>query len=198
MHIGILALQGAVEPHRVKFAQLGVEARPVRKPEELASCAGLVLPGGESTTLLKLIGAYHLRESLEQFASTRPVWGVCAGAILMSAEVVDPTQESLGLMPVRIQRNGYGRQNESFVTELDFRYPGESPKKQEGVFIRAPKVQQVGEGVVTLARHNELPVALLFNHHLLTTFHPELSPESSLHEFFGDLVQRADQQRQAS
>jgi len=124
MRIGILALQGAVEPHRVKLAALGCDTLPVRLPSDLAACAGLILPGGESTTMLKLMRDYELEPALKDFGRRRPMWGVCAGAILMAERVENPAQESLALLPITVRRNAYGRQNESFIARLALRLPG--------------------------------------------------------------------------
>ena len=190
MQVGILALQGAVQPHRAKFAEIGVEAISVRLPADLDGCAGLVIPGGESTTLLKLMAVYNLFDPLISFAREKSIWGVCAGAILMAQEVTNPSQRSLGILPIRIRRNGYGRQNESFVCHLEMTLPEKTPVHQEGVFIRAPQVENSENGVVKLAEYNGLPVALTHGGHLLTTFHPELSPGTLLHSYFMELLKR--------
>ncbi len=184
MRIGVLALQGAVEPHRRKLRAIGVEGALVRTGEELAACAGLIVPGGESTTFLKLITAYGLRQPLVDFARNRPLWGVCAGSILMAERVENPPQESLGVLPVTVQRNAYGRQNESFIAALTLRLPGQGSQSQEGVFIRAPRILQWPEEAEVLAEHGGAPVALRHGRHLLTTFHPELSASDALHRFF--------------
>lgn len=184
MAIGILALQGAVEPHRQKFAALGVESRLVRTAEELASCAGLVMPGGESTTLLNLIGHYRLREPLLEFARRHPIWGVCAGTILMAERAEHPPQECLGLLPITVHRNAYGRQNESFIAPVGLSLPGENAREWEGVFIRAPRIAKWGPGIETLACHEGDPVAIQAERHMATTFHPELSPGEAFHRHF--------------
>ena len=184
MRIGILALQGAVEPHREKLARLDADPLTVRTREELRDCHGLVLPGGESTTFLKLIAVYGLRQPLVDFAQTRPLWGVCAGSILMAERVESPPQESLGVLPVTVQRNAYGRQNESFIAPLTLRLPGQESQDQEGVFIRAPRILQWPREAEVLAEHGGDPVALRHGRHLLTTFHPELSASDALHRFF--------------
>ncbi|MBI4082382.1 MAG: pyridoxal 5'-phosphate synthase glutaminase subunit PdxT [Candidatus Lambdaproteobacteria bacterium] len=184
MRVGILALQGAVEPHRAKLAALGVEAVAVRLAEELAGCAGLILPGGESTTMLNLIEAYGLEEPLREFAARRPCWGVCAGSILMAAEVENPSQVSFGLMPITVRRNAYGRQNESFIAKIDLRLPGEPPRSQEAVFIRAPRITRCAPETRVLAELDGAPVAVEHGRHLATTFHPELSEGDRLHRHF--------------
>ena len=191
MRIGILAMQGAVEPHRAKLAGAGVEVIHVRAVEDLRGCDGLIIPGGESTTVLKLIRDYRLREPILGFALRKPLWGVCAGSILMAREVENPKQESLGLVPICIRRNAYGRQNESFITRLELCLPAEQPTVQEGVFIRAPQVVKWDEEVMLLAVHAERPVALQYRHHLITTFHPELSESMTLHRHFLNLCSAA-------
>ena len=184
LRIGILALQGAVQPHRAKLAALGVEALPVRDAAELAACRGLIVPGGESTTFLKLIHLYALWQPLLDFAAQRPLWGVCAGSILMAAHVENPAQESLAVMPITVRRNAYGRQNESFIAHFPLRLPGQPAQDQEGVFIRAPQVTAYDPGVSVLAEYGGQPVALASGHHLTTTFHPELAAGDALHRHF--------------
>jgi 5'-phosphate synthase pdxT subunit len=183
MTIGILALQGAVGPHRDKLAALGERAVPVRTAGELQAVDGLILPGGESTTLLNLIGHYGLWEPLREFGAARPMWGVCAGSILMAERVENPAQRSLGLVPVTVRRNAYGRQNESFIAPLSLTLPSQAPEEIEGVFIRAPRILP-DFGVAVLAQQDGSPVALQYGFHLLTSFHPELSRSAALHRHF--------------
>jgi len=185
--IGILALQGAVEPHRQKLAGLGERAVLVREPSELLAVDGLILPGGESTTLLKLIDHYGLWEPLREFGAARPMWGVCAGAILMAECVENPLQRSLGLVPLTVRRNAYGRQNESFVARLRVALPGQAAQEIDGVFIRAPRIEPARSGAPPIAEHGGAPVALQFGIHLITTFHPELSASPVLHRHFASL-----------
>jgi 5'-phosphate synthase pdxT subunit len=184
MPIGILALQGAVEPHQLKLKSMGVEAVSVRSAEELRKCQGLIIPGGESTTILKLIHENNLLQPILTFAERQSVWGVCAGSILMAKEVENPPQESLSLVPIRVRRNAYGRQNESFIAVFRLNLPGGSPIRQEGVFIRAPQVVEWEDNVAVLANYEDKPVALQYRHHLVTTFHPELSESPALHHYF--------------
>jgi len=179
-----LALQGAVAPHREKLASLGVEPVLVRTPDELETVEGLIMPGGESTTFLNLMGYYRLTQPLLDVAARRPCWGVCAGSILMAETVTNPPQQSLALLPITVQRNAYGRQNESFITELEMRLPGQKPQHQEAVFIRAPVISAAGEGVQVLAEHDGHPVSVQYRQHLATTFHPELSKATILHRHF--------------
>jgi 5'-phosphate synthase pdxT subunit len=189
MRIGILGLQGAVAPHRAKLHALGHEGTIVRNALELSSCRGLIIPGGESTTMLKLIHDFQLTSALLDFASRHPVWGVCAGSILIAQEVENPPQESLGLLPIAVRRNAYGRQNESFIDDLDLTIPGQPPAKQEGVFIRAPKITRVSDDVTVLARHKGQMVAVSHGRHMATAFHPELSAPNALHQYFVSLCE---------
>lgn len=191
MRIGILALQGAVAPHQRSLAAVGAEGILVRTPAELAACDGLILPGGESSTMLNLIHHYGLWEPLDAFAATRGVWGVCAGAILMARTVEHPKQESFGWIPVGIRRNAYGRQNESFIATVPFTLPGGAAYAQECVFIRAPMVTIWDEAVSVLGSYGEHPIALVHGRHLLTTFHPELSSQTALHALFVSLCSGA-------
>ena len=188
MRIGILALQGAVGPHREKLEALKAESALVRTAEEIAACAGLILPGGESTTLITLMAHYGLLEPLRAYAAERPVWGVCAGAILMAERVENPAQESLGVVPLAVRRNAYGRQNESFIAQVRVTLPGQAAQTIEGVFIRAPKIlppdRRAARHSTKLAEHEGDPIAVQHGHHLLTTFHPELSGANLLHEHF--------------
>jgi 5'-phosphate synthase pdxT subunit len=184
MRVGILAMQGAVAPHRHRLKGLGAEAASIRTPEDFQGCQGLIIPGGESTTFLKLIHANDLWEPILAFATGHPVWGVCAGTIVMAAQVENPPQESLSLVPIRVCRNAYGRQNESFIGSFDLHLPGAPPVRQEGVFIRAPQVMAWNDEVTLLARCQGKPVALQYNHHLVTLFHPELSASPVLHRYF--------------
>lgn len=193
MRIGILALQGAVEPHRLKLAALGCDTLPVRLPSDLAPCAGLIMPGGESTTMLKLIRDYGLRPALLDFGRRQPVWGVCAGSILMAEHVENPPQESLAMLPITVRRNAYGRQNESFITRLTLHLPGQAPSEQEAVFIRAPQIVAAEPGVAVLAEHGGHPVAVQYGRHLASTFHPELSPPDRFHRHFVSLCEAAEQ-----
>jgi 5'-phosphate synthase pdxT subunit len=182
--IGILALQGAVDPHQHKLRSIGAETVSVRTAEDLRICHGLIIPGGESTTFLKLIHENNLWEPILTFARRQSVWGVCAGSILMAKEVENPTQESFGLVPIRVRRNAYGRQNESFIALFELNLPGGLSIRQEGVFIRAPQVMQWEEDVAVLAKHQDKPVALQYRQHLITTFHPELAESPALHQYF--------------
>lgn len=184
--VGVLALQGDFEAHQKALQKLGAEVVQVRTAKELDSVAGLVIPGGESTAMLKLLHAEHLMEPLRQFGKTRPILGTCAGAILLAAKVLNPEQESLGLVDIEIERNAYGRQLESHVARLNACAPMDGGI--EAVFIRAPVIRKVGAGAHILARHRNDPVLVEQGRHMVATFHPELTAESQIHKLFLDKV----------
>lgn len=183
MTIGILALQGAFREHRRALARLGLEAREVRLPEHLDGLDGLVIPGGESTTMAKLMVAYGLDEAITGFhLRGGAVWGTCAGAILIAREVLGrPEQPRLNLIDLVVARNAYGRQVASFEADLDIAGLDGSFR---GVFIRAPRIVEVGAGVDVLATHEEVPVAVASGRVMATVFHPELSHDDRLHRLF--------------
>jgi pyridoxal 5'-phosphate synthase pdxT subunit len=181
--IGVLALQGDFDAHRRALADAGAEAVEVRTPEELSAVDALVIPGGESSTMLKLLNETGLKEPLREFGARRPIFGTCAGAILLASEVTNPVQESLGLMDIAVERNAYGRQLDSRIVRI----PAETGEL-EAVFIRAPIIRRVGEGARVLARYNGDPVLVEQGRHLVATFHPELSGENPVHRLFVDKV----------
>jgi len=186
MTIGVLALQGDFDAHRKRLEELGAEVVLVRKPEQLDEIDGLVIPGGESSTFLKLLGADGL-EKLKQFVRVKPTFGTCAGAILLANEVENPKQVGLGVLDVRIRRNAYGRQLESSIREGKLQG---SPL--EMVFIRAPKIERVGPGVEVIATEGDDPVAVRQGQVMAATFHPELSDDTRVHRGFLDLVRKAE------
>lgn len=189
--IGILALQGDFEAHRRAFAGLGADAVEARSAVQLEDLDGLVIPGGESTTMLKLLDSENLLAPLRAFGETRPIFGTCAGAILLASEVANPPQPSLGLMDIAIERNAYGRQIDSRVAVI---MPEPSVNGDlgggeiEAVFIRAPIVRRAGPGVRVLARYNGDPVLLQQGRHLVATFHPELSTDHRVQRYFLSLL----------
>jgi 5'-phosphate synthase pdxT subunit len=189
--MGVLALQGDFALHARALSRCGAEAVEVRKPEELEGLAGLVIPGGESTTLLKLMDAWGFVPALEKFhAAGRPIFGTCAGLILVAREVTNPAQFSLGFVDVSVERNAYGRQRESFETvgtaNLDDR-----PAEVAMVFIRAPRIRRVGEGVQTLARCRGDAVLVRQGTVLAAAFHPELTDDPTVHRYFHEMAARA-------
>jgi 5'-phosphate synthase pdxT subunit len=183
MRIGVLALQGDFDAHRRRLEELGAEVILVKKPEQLDAIDGLVIPGGESGTFLKLLGEEGFTK-LKNFVHAKPTFGTCAGAILLATEVENPQQKGLGALNIRIRRNAYGRQIDSSIREGLF---GASPI--EMVFIRAPKIEHVGEGVEVLATEGKDPVAVRQGKTMAATFHPELSEDPRIHQTFLDLVQ---------
>lgn len=178
--VGVLALQGDFEAHRKAIERAGAQAQEVRTAAELDRCDGLILPGGESTTMLKLLEVENLVEPLRRFAETKPIFGTCAGAILLARQVTHPAQPSLNLMDIAVERNGYGRQIDSRIAKVPLNGNGEF----EAVFIRAPIIRSVGVGVRVLAEYQGDPVWVEQGRHMVTTFHPELTEDSRFHSHF--------------
>lgn len=188
MRIGVLALQGDFGLHAKALEKCGVEAVEVRKPSELDEIDGLIIPGGESTTLLKLMDAWNFTPALEKFhGAGKPIFGTCAGLILLARDVENPKQFSLGLIDVAVERNAYGRQRESFETPGTVKLDG-APVPLEMVFIRAPRIRRVGPGVEVLAEHRGEPVMARQDRVLVATFHPELTDSTAVHQYFCDMV----------
>jgi 5'-phosphate synthase pdxT subunit len=197
MRIGVLALQGDFDRHAKALARCGVQAVEVRKPEQLADVDGLVMPGGESTTLLKLMDAWGFVPALEKFhAEGRPIFGTCAGLILLARDVENPRQFSLGFIDVGVERNAYGRQRESFEAHGSATL-GRGATPVEMVFIRAPRIRRVGAGVETLATFRDEPVMAREGSVLVATFHPELTDDATVHQYFCEMVARAAARRGA-
>jgi 5'-phosphate synthase pdxT subunit len=187
--VGVLSLQGDFAAHGEALRRAGAEAVYVRHRAELDGLDGLVIPGGESTTMLKLLRYDDLMAPLAEFAQRKPVFGTCAGAILMATEVSAPAQESLGLIDMAVERNGYGRQLDSRVTSIE--PEAEFARRTaagalEAVFIRAPIIRRVGDGVTVLARYAGDPVLVEQGPHLAATFHPELTLDARVHRLFLD------------
>lgn len=183
--IGVLAIQGDYAAHADALAECGAVPVEVRKREELEGLDGLILPGGESTTILKFLERGHLFNDLAEFCRTRPVFGTCAGAILLAREVRNPEQQSLGVLDAVVERNAYGRQIDSSILFADSLLPGE---KLEMVFIRAPRIVEVGPGVEVLAQRDGLPTLVRQGQLMAATFHPELTSDRRVHKAFVDLV----------
>jgi 5'-phosphate synthase pdxT subunit len=189
MRIGVLALQGAFREHILAFEALGHETVAVRLPEQMNDCVGLVIPGGESTAISKLMRTYGFYDAVAQHhGAGMAVWGTCAGAILIAREVLDamPDQRSLALMDIAVRRNAYGRQVDSFEADLDFAGLEGGPFR--GVFIRAPWIESVGDSVEALASHDGHIVAARQGDLLATTFHPELTGDLRIHRYFAEEV----------
>ena len=199
--IGILAVQGDFEKHAQMLERIGAAWKLVKHASDLDDVAGLIMPGGESTTMLKFLSegrgeaaprpmtratprvAPTLREAIHQFAASgKPLFGTCAGAILLAREVLHPAQESLGLLDITIERNAYGRQIDSAVRRGDC--PELSDQPLEMVFIRAPIIRRLGAGVRVLGRSDGLPVLVEQGHILAATFHPELTDDATIHRYF--------------
>ncbi|MCH8327285.1 MAG: pyridoxal 5'-phosphate synthase glutaminase subunit PdxT [Candidatus Marinimicrobia bacterium] len=186
--IGILALQGDFARHADKFDALGVATRNVRSPADLDGLSALVIPGGESTVLSKQLDAAGLRSALEDFARARPVMGTCAGLIMMGRDAGDSRVNPLGLMDITVRRNGWGRQVHSFETQIEGRLNG-APTMLPAIFIRAPRIVGYGPAIHILAEHEGEPVLVSDGRHLAMAFHPELTPDSQVHEhFLGSIV----------
>jgi 5'-phosphate synthase pdxT subunit len=185
--VGVLALQGDFEAHSQAVARAGAEPVFARTASDLEDLDGLVIPGGESTTMLKLLNAEGMVEPLVEFGRRRPIFGTCAGAILLASEVTHPAQKSLALMDLTVERNGYGRQIDSRVAlltpEPDFAQRTHAGDL-EAVFIRAPIIRHVGPNVRVLATYQGDPVLVEQGRHLVATFHPELSSDPRVHELF--------------
>jgi 5'-phosphate synthase pdxT subunit len=187
--IGVLALQGDVREHLIALAAADAVARPVRRPEELAEVEALVIPGGESTTMSKLAVLFGMLEPLrERVRAGMPVYGTCAGMIMLADKLLDgrEDQETLGGIDMIVRRNAFGRQNESFEAQIDF--AGIAGGPVEGVFIRAPWVESVGAGAEVLARYDGHTVAVRQGNVLATSFHPELTGDDRVHAYFVEMV----------
>jgi 5'-phosphate synthase pdxT subunit len=191
--IGVLALQGDVREHLVALAGLGVTARPVRRATELSDLDGIVIPGGESTTICRLLDVFELREPLAaRLADGLPAFGSCAGMIVLAGEILDgrPDQRPLGAIDIVVRRNAFGRQVDSFETDLEI--DGVTGGPLRAVFIRAPWVERAGPDVTVLARVGGHPVAVRQGTVLATSFHPEVSGDDRLHALFLELVAQSD------
>jgi 5'-phosphate synthase pdxT subunit len=191
MRIGVLALQGDFDAHRQRLEELGAEVVLVKKPEQLDDIEGLVIPGGESGTFLKLLGEAGF-EKLKQFVTTKPTFGTCAGAILLASQVYNPKQAGLGAIDIGIRRNAYGRQVDSSIREGQLVQDKLSQSPIEMVFIRAPKIERLGPGVEVIATEGNDPVAVRQGKVIAATFHPELSDDTRVHRAFLDMVRNGN------
>jgi 5'-phosphate synthase pdxT subunit len=187
MKIGVLALQGDFDAHRKRLEELGAEVVLVRKPEQLDEIGALVIPGGESSTFLKLLGERGF-EKLKQFVRAKPTFGTCAGAILLADQVENPHQPGLGALDITVRRNAYGRQIDSSIREGETTLGGDP---LEMVFIRAPRIERVGREVEVLAREGNDPVLVRQGKAMAATFHPELSDDKRVHKAFLELVRKS-------
>jgi 5'-phosphate synthase pdxT subunit len=188
--IGVLAFQGDFAAHVNMLRRMGMTASEVRRAIDLDAVTGLILPGGESTTMLKFLNQEGLSGPIIDFAHRgKPIFGTCAGAILLAQEVSNPMQLSLGLLAVAVERNAYGRQVDSFVAELETSIEG---GPLEAVFIRAPRIRTIGPNCVVLASLNGNPVLVRERNILAATFHPELTEDDRVHRLFLEMVRSAD------
>ena len=186
--IGVLAIQGNYASHAQALTEAGATPVEVRKPAQLSGLDGLVLPGGESTTMLKFLEKHHFFEALQGFCAIRPVFGTCAGAILLAREVLNPAQRSLGLLDAIVERNAYGRQIDSAIVTAQTTLAG---GPLEMVFIRAPRIVATGASVEVLARRDGFPTLIRQDRILAATFHPELSRDRRVHRLFVEIVAAA-------
>jgi 5'-phosphate synthase pdxT subunit len=183
--IGVLAIQGDYAAHAEALAETGALPVEVRKPDELAGLDGLILPGGESTTMLKFLSKLHFFQALKEFCGQKPVFGTCAGAILLAREVRNPAQRSLGVLDAVVERNAYGRQIDSAILTAETALEG---GPLEMVFIRAPRIVETGAGVEILATRDGLPTLVRQGRVMAATFHPELSADRRVHRLFVQIV----------
>jgi 5'-phosphate synthase pdxT subunit len=191
MAIGVLALQGDFDLHRKALDRLGLESLEIRLPRQLDQVAGLIMPGGESTTLLKLLDEWDFVPALEKFhAAGKPIMGTCAGLILLAREVESPKQASLGFIDITAERNAYGRQKESFETEGEADL-GKGKRPIKMVFIRAPRIRRMGPAVTPLVMHRGECVMARQGTVLVAAFHPELTDDATVHGYFAAMVQQA-------
>jgi 5'-phosphate synthase pdxT subunit len=187
MKVGVLALQGAFIEHAKRLSELGAQPVQVRMPEQLESLDGLIIPGGESTTIGKLATTYGLIEPLREFARNKPTWGTCAGMIFLAKDIGIDRQPILGLMDIKVNRNAFGRQIDSFETDLDIK--GVEGEPFHAVFIRAPVVTEAGEDVDVLSTLNDGRIVAVQQGHLLATaFHPELTDDNRMHRYFTEMI----------
>lgn len=185
MKIGVLALQGDFNEHCRILKSLGVEAVEVRKTNQMKHIDGLIIPGGETTTLIKLIHKYGFAKELKK--GKIPVYGTCAGAILLADKVSNPKQSSLGMLDVSVERNSYGRQLDSFEADIEIK---DFDEPFHAFFIRAPRITKTGNGAKILAKHGRYPVLLKNGNILVSTFHPELTNDTRIHRLFLNMIEQ--------
>jgi pyridoxal 5'-phosphate synthase pdxT subunit len=191
--IAVLALQGDFEAHLEMLRGLNIPSREVRTAQALHAADALIIPGGESTTMLRLLHRENLWDDLARFGAEKPIFGTCAGCILMARDVSHPQQESFGMMDLAVMRNGYGRQLDSRIVPLQPEPGIASPlgSDLEAVFIRAPIIERIGDDVEVLVRYNDDPVLVRQGMHMAATFHPELTTDNRIHALFVESVGHA-------
>lgn len=188
MKIGVLAIQGDFAAHARAIARIGANAIEVRRANDFASLDGLIIPGGETTTMLKFIETEGIDAAIGDFArSGKPIFGTCAGAILLAREVYNPAQPSLALIDIAVERNAYGRQVDSFIATVETTFEG---GPLEAVFIRAPMIRRTGAGVKVIAHLSDEPVLVRDGNILAATFHPELTEDKRTHSLFLEMIKR--------
>jgi len=189
MIIGVLAVQGDFYKHIHALDAIGVQAKEIKSPKDLIDCDGLIIPGGESTTILKLITNSHLFEEIQKFGKKRPILGTCAGAILLANKVVNPPMQSLKLIDIEISRNAYGRQIDSFIDRVEVSIDS-NKEFIEGVFIRAPRILKISKDVKPLGFHKENIAIAESKDIIVSTFHPELTENFLIHKYFLSKINR--------
>lgn len=192
MRIGVLALQGDFAKHIEVLLSLGIEVQEVRRSQDLENCEGLIIPGGESTVMLRQIDFIQMRDALLTFAQQKPLFGTCAGLILMSQDIQSSPLQPLKLLDLEVERNAFGRQVESFQTFISLELTPEHPKVFPAFFIRAPRIRQWGKEVKVLANLEGEPILVQQGHHLGASFHPELTGDPRVHEYFIEMVRRSN------
>ena len=188
MKIGILALQGDIREHLQLLKKCDVEPVLVKSSRDLEEINGLIIPGGESTTIGKLMRQYKLDKAIKRrYREGMPIYGTCAGAILLAKDIIDSKQPKLGLMDISVKRNDYGRQVDSFEAELDIF----DDKPFKGIFIRAPVIAAIHDGCKIISKFNDKPVLVEQNNLLVSTFHPELTDDIRIHKYFIDMIEKS-------
>lgn len=190
IRIGVLALQGAFSKHIEMLEKLNIDACEIRKPEELADCDALIIPGGESTTIFTQMDFIHFSDPLREFASHKPIFGTCAGLILMSEKILTSSKIPFGFLNVTVERNAFGRQAESFRVPVDIQLENYKIKQFPALFIRAPRIRAYDSQVKILASYQNEPILVQQGHHLGSTFHPELTHDPAIHSYFLSLVEK--------
>lgn len=186
--IGVLALQGAFAKHIEMLKSLSIKTKEVRTPKDLVECDALIIPGGESTTISKQIRYIHLEEPIREFAKKKPLFGTCAGLILMSSQVDKGEVQPFKILDVSVERNAYGRQIESFEAEVEVFLDKPLRQTFPAIFIRAPKITHCGQEVEVLSQYRNEPILIRQGKHLAATFHPELSGQNTIHRYFYKMV----------
>ena len=185
--VGVLELQGNFSLHHHIFEQIGIESVPVKIPSDLDLIDGLVVPGGESTTISLLIDSFGLRSPLKEFGRDHPIMGTCAGLILLARQVTDKRVNPLGLLDIVVDRNAYGRQIESSTEKVTYHFNNSKEIQLPTTFIRAPKISEVGNAIQILGEFDGSPVAVISGHHLGLSFHPELNAIETFHKILFDV-----------